>query len=122
MCRRIHGPRDPYEHKFVSALVSIGYSLRLSSDHEDEVEGFDAEDIEYGIPIDFHVGPTNTARFAKKLAKQALSSVRVFTVPLYLHDAICSPSCNQRELREFADLYESFLETAGAFRRALARA
>ncbi len=122
MCRRIHGPRDPYEHKFVAALVSIGQDVRLSSDEEDELEGFDAVDYEYGIRIDFHVGSTNTLRFAKKLAKQAVSNIRILSVPLALHDAICSPCCTEEELQQFANLYEQFLEAAGAFRRVLARA
>ncbi len=123
MCKRIHGPRDPYEQAFVSALVSIGYEVRLSSDKEDELEGFDAVDMEFGILIDFHVGSQNTPRFAKKLAKQAISNtIRIFSVPLSIHDAVCSPYCTKSELQQFADLYERFLETAGAFRRVLATA
>lgn len=122
MCGRMHGSRDPYEHKFVAALVAIGYSVRLSSDQEDELEGFDAEDTEYGIRIDFHVGPTSTVRFAKKMAKQAVSDTRIFSVPLTIHDAVCSSRCTSRELQQFADLYEQFLDSAGAFRRVLVTA
>lgn len=115
MYQRIHGPRECYEACLVKALQEMGYSVRLSSDQEDELEGFDAIDEEHGLKIDFYAGNGNNGILAAKLAKAALKGIQVFHVPQELILDVWQGRC--QVLQELDERYYQFLENVGAFRK-----